>query len=156
MQRLALSRHSNAFVLKGGMLLPAYDQRRATNDLDFAARGLSNSQSSVLERIREILEVEVLDGLAFDLDSIKLKTIRESEAYFGQRVSCHATLGSSKIKISLDINFGDELFPEPLPLEYPTLLPHLRTGFSVLAYPVELVIAENLFRCWFEAKRIHA
>ena len=143
LQRLALSRHSNAFVLKGGMLLAAFDQRRATNDIDLAARSLSNSKSSVLARIREILEVEVLDGLAFDLDSIKLKSIRESEAYFGQRVSCHATLGSSRIKISLDINFGDELFPEPRPLEYPSLLPYLRTGFQVLAYRVELVIAEK-------------
>ena len=42
LDRLTQSDQRDYFVLKGGVLLSAYDARRATRDIDFAARALAN------------------------------------------------------------------------------------------------------------------
>jgi hypothetical protein len=51
-------------------------------------------------------------------------------------------LGNARINIQIDIGFGDSIVPEPIEIDYPTLLdmpsPHIR------AYPVETVVAEKL------------
>jgi hypothetical protein len=52
--RLAASPYANQFVLKGGMLLAAWDARRPTVDGDFLARRHSNDESSVLDRVVQI------------------------------------------------------------------------------------------------------
>ena len=46
--RLAVSEHIDNLVLKGGVLLAAYDTRRPTNDIDFQARTLANDADTVL------------------------------------------------------------------------------------------------------------
>src|SRR3954468_15817498 len=45
--RLEASGYGDWFVLKGGMLLAAWDARRATIDADFLARNLNLDQESV-------------------------------------------------------------------------------------------------------------
>jgi len=52
--RLQVSGYADRFVLKGGMLLAAWDARRATVDADFLARNLNLDEESVLRRIVEI------------------------------------------------------------------------------------------------------
>ena len=42
--RMAVSRHAQAFVLKGGLLLSVFDARRTTADADLLARNLANDQ----------------------------------------------------------------------------------------------------------------
>jgi hypothetical protein len=42
--RLAASEHIDNLVLKGGVLLAAYDTRRPTNDIDFQAQALAITQ----------------------------------------------------------------------------------------------------------------
>jgi len=52
--RLEVSGYADRFVLKGGMLLAAWDARRATVDADFLARHLNLDEESILRRVIEI------------------------------------------------------------------------------------------------------
>jgi nucleotidyltransferase AbiEii toxin of type IV toxin-antitoxin system len=45
--RLSTSPYADQFVLKGGMLLAAYDARRPTADLDARARSVANDEAAM-------------------------------------------------------------------------------------------------------------
>ena len=143
LNRLALSNEPNSMVLKGGLVLAAYNQRRPTTDADFAARGFGNQQAHVKKRILGILSIQIADGLVFHGETLRTEVIRENAAYFGQRLAFEASLAKSRVTLKVDINFGDEIFPDVQLLDFPTLLPNIRASFQLCAYPVELVIAEK-------------
>ena len=52
--RLSLSRYADSFVLKGGLLLAAFNARRTTADVDLLARRVSNDPAEAVARIVEI------------------------------------------------------------------------------------------------------
>jgi len=64
--RFANSQHASELVLKGGVLLAAYELRRPTADVDFAGVQLSNEVESVRQLVAEIastvLPAELDDG----------------------------------------------------------------------------------------------
>ena len=66
--------------------------------------------------------------------------IREHTAYPGLRISAPATLGTARLQLRLDVNFGDPVGPQEI--EYPTLLAD--EPIELLGYPVEAVIAEKV------------
>lgn len=53
---------------------------------------------------------------------IKVERIREHLAYGGLRLVTTAKIGGARLKISIDVGFGDALEPEPETLNYPVLL----------------------------------
>lgn len=64
--RLSLSAHRERLVLKGGMLLAAFDERRPTRDVDLLARATDNEVDTVAALVRDVLAVQVDDGVVFD------------------------------------------------------------------------------------------
>lgn len=62
--RLGRSRHAARFVLKGGLmtLLWAGEYRRVTRDIDLLGWG-AHSVDAVLDRFRDVLALEVDDGV---------------------------------------------------------------------------------------------
>jgi Nucleotidyl transferase AbiEii toxin, Type IV TA system len=68
LQRLAASQYRERLVLKGGVLLAAYDARRPTRDIDLQAQGLNNDPGSVGHVVLDIVSVRLPapDGLVFD------------------------------------------------------------------------------------------
>jgi hypothetical protein len=54
-----------------------------------------------------------------------------------------ATIGRARIKLGLDVNFGDPVNPAPVRMTYPQLRPSLKP-FRLLAYPLSTVLAEKL------------
>lgn len=53
------------FVLKGGVLLAAFDARRPTQDVDLHSEHVNGDVESVLGMIRSIAAIDVEDGLVF-------------------------------------------------------------------------------------------
>lgn len=142
--RLSCSEYAERFVLKGAMLMAIWmDQsHRPTRDLDLLGFGES-SEEALRRMFEEICQVEVeRDGLEFDPSSIGIEEIRGDQEYPGQRVKLNAKLGNAKIRIQIDVGFGDVVFPKAKRVEYPVLLdlpaPRIR------AYPKETLIAEKL------------
>ncbi len=141
--RLARSEHRNSFVLKGAMLFALWtgEMHRPTRDLDLLGFG-DASQEHLREVFRALCAVEAEDdGLSFDAGSVTMEAIRENQEYDGQRVKFTATLGQARVKLQVDVGFGDAITPAAQEVEYPTLLgmeaPKLR------AYPKETVVAEK-------------
>lgn len=59
--RLSASTHTDKFVIKGGMLLTAYDARRPTADLDALARSVAADQATLVSLVSEIADLPAGD-----------------------------------------------------------------------------------------------
>lgn len=138
--RLSISRYRDRFVLKGGLLLTVLGVRRPTRDADVLARNIASDNEALLAVVREVATISVDDGIAFDSSVARATTIREHAAYPGTRILVPATLGSARLQLRLDVNFGDPA--KAREISYPTLLSE--EPFSLLGYPVETVIAEKV------------
>jgi predicted nucleotidyltransferase component of viral defense system len=142
LHRLSVSPHRERFVLKGAMLLATWfdEPHRATRDVDLLGFG-DAAEDALLASFREIMAVEVDDGVRFDLKGLKIEAIREEVEYGGSRLRTTAALAGARIPITVDIGFGDAVEPGVEDIDLPVLLdmpsPHLR------AYPPETVIAEK-------------
>jgi predicted nucleotidyltransferase component of viral defense system len=142
--RLASSRHAQRFVLKGAALFTLWTGKphRATRDLDLLGFG-DPGVDHVREVFAEVLALYVADdGVRFDLESITAGLIREEQEYGGVRVELVARITNAKVRLQVDVGFGDAITPEASVVEFPPLLdfpaPRLR------AYPRETVVAEKL------------
>jgi predicted nucleotidyltransferase component of viral defense system len=142
--RLAASDVRESFVLKGGVLLAAFDSRRPTKDVDLAGLNLANDTNTVLELVRRVLDVEPPedDGIEFAADTATVEIIREEDQYSGIRVHVEARLASAKLPFHVDVNVGDPIWPEPTTVE----LPRLRGGapIELRGYPIHMVHAEKI------------
>jgi len=139
--RLAGSPHAEQLVLKGGMLLAAYDGRRPTRDVDMQARTLTGERDAVLDLVRSIVAVAMDDGLVFDADSATAEIIRDEDEYSGVRVNLTATLASAKLSLHVDVNIGDPIWPAPRTVDLPRLL---GGTISLVGYPLPMVYAEKI------------
>lgn len=141
--RISVSAARERFVLKGAMLFAAWidDPFRPTGDLDLLGFG-DDEAAQIATTFRDICSLDVaVDGVAFDVEGLTATNIRENANYGGVRVRTSATIGGAKVPVQIDIGFGDAVTPNPVEIDYPTLLdgppPHLR------AYPAQTVVAEK-------------
>jgi predicted nucleotidyltransferase component of viral defense system len=141
LDRLAHSRFAENFVLKGGMLLAALGARRPTRDIDFSASALSNDSNDMLRIAQEISGLELDDGLVFDHRAATAETIREEDEYSGVRITLGGTLSRATVRLHVDVNIGDPVWPDPQRIELPRLLDG---ALSVRGYPLEMVLAEKI------------
>jgi predicted nucleotidyltransferase component of viral defense system len=142
--RLTQSPHASRFVLKGAALFSAWtgEPHRATRDVDFLGFG-DPSEDHIRSIFTDVLALEVDDdGVHFDVGTLHVGPIREEQEYGGVRVVVVARVTTAKIRLQIDIGFGDAITPEAVNVDYPVLLdfpmPKLR------AYPRETVVAEKL------------
>ena len=141
--RLSISPHANRYLLKGALLFSLwFDQpHRPTRDADLLGFGPDDIESAVLA-FREMCQIEVDDGMAFDPASVKGTTIRKEAGYGGVRVDVLATLDGARIALQVDIGFGDAVTPAPESVNYPVLLEGLPAP-QLRAYPKYTVVAEK-------------
>lgn len=140
--RLAQSDQRAHFVLKGGVLLAAYDARRPTRDIDFAARALANDIDTMVATVRVVIAIHLDDGLSYDPDSLRAQTIREDDEYHGVRITATAQLATARLHFHLDINVGDPIWPEPKVINLPRLLG--TEPIRIIGYPVAMILAEKI------------
>lgn len=142
--RVAQSHWSEEFVLKGGVLLAAFDLRRPTKDIDLQATGLPNDVEAVLDRVRTIAGLDLEDGLIFQPGSVAAQPIREEDEYAGVRVRLVGSLGRSRLTIGVDVNFGDPIWPHPAEIVVPRLIDNGQKPLRMLGYPLAMVVAEKV------------
>lgn len=142
--RLSQSRHCSNFILKGAMLMVVWTGKphRPTQDLDLLGVG-DLSDENLLLILNEIIHTEVTeDGLEFESDTMTIAEIREGQAYQGKRAKLTCYLGKTRIRLQIDIGFGDVVVPKAKVLVYPTLLD--LPAPRVHAYSRESSVAEKL------------
>lgn len=86
LDRLVQSPYADRFVLKGGVLLAAYEMRRPTRDVDLRADRLAATPEAVLDVVCSIAAHPIEDGLVFDVDQARAEVIRDEDEYNGVRV----------------------------------------------------------------------
>ncbi|WP_247589157.1 nucleotidyl transferase AbiEii/AbiGii toxin family protein [Ralstonia solanacearum] len=62
---------------------------------------------------REISQIEVEDGIAFEPASIRGLEIRKETGYGDVRIDLQAKLDDARIALQVDIGFGDAVTPAP-------------------------------------------
>jgi len=140
--RLSQTKHRDRFILKGAMLLTKWfeDPLRPTKDLDFLGLG-NDDEKEMVSIFQEVCAVSFDDGVVLDTDSVQIDRIREEAEYGGLRITANATVETARIRVVIDIAFGDSVEPGLQEIDLPVLLdfpaPHLR------AYARETVIAEK-------------
>lgn len=142
--RISVSKYASHFILKGGVLLYAvigHDFTRNTTDIDLLAQSIDNDIDGMMHIFTDIFTIKTEDPLVYDLTSLKTKTITEFQDYHGINVSVFAYLDKTRIPISIDIGYGDIVFPGKMEIVYPTLLD--MTPPSINAYPLVTVLAEK-------------
>jgi hypothetical protein len=143
--RLGTSQYADQFILKGGMLLAAFDARRPTADADALARNFPNDEGTVVARVVEIANRPMPedDGAEFRTDTVTSRVIRDQDLYSGARIAMDCAIATAIVKLRLDINFGDPVTPEPELIDLPALRPG-EPRIRVLGYPLETVLAEKI------------
>ena len=140
--RLSTSKHRERFALKGAMLMRHWldDPHRPTRDLDLLGFGDSDPELT-LKIFREICAVKADDAVVFDVDGLVVDRVRDESGYSGLRLKTYATVDGARVRVVIDIGYGDATEPGLNDIELPVLLdqpaPNLR------AYPYETVIAEK-------------
>lgn len=143
--RLSISPYAEHFVLKGGIFLYAIyecNYERATTDVDLLAQRISNSREEMEKVFREIFSQDVDDALVFDLASIEVEDITEFKEYHGLHISVIGYLDRTRIPVSIDIGFGDVIYPDAVKMDFPVLLD--MEPPRVNAYSLESSIAEKI------------
>lgn len=140
--RLSLSQYRQRFALKGAMLMTTWfdDPHRPTRDLDLLGFG-DPSPEVVLSVFREICAISADDAVIFDIEGATVERIRDDAQYDGLRIKAYAHVDGARVRIVVDIGFGDATEPGLSETELPVLLdfppPRLRS------YVRETVIAEK-------------
>lgn len=142
--RLTRSEHASGFVLKGAALFTLWSGQphRATRDIDLLGFGEPSS-----ERLRsvfaDIINADVEDdGIRFDESTLEVGPLREEQEYGGVRILLVAQLTTARVRLQIDVGFGDAITPSATDVQFPTLLPF--PAPMLRAYPRETVVAEKL------------
>lgn len=142
--RLARSRHQRSFILKGATLFTLWTghPHRATRDVDLLGVG-DPSEDRMRSVFAEVIELDVGDdGVVFDAGSLVVGPIREDQEYVGVRVEVLARITAARVRLQIDVGFGDAVTPSPVQVDLPVLLDF--PSPRLLAYPRETVVAEKL------------
>lgn len=137
--RLTTSARGLDFVLKGGVLLSAYDVRRPTRDVDLSARRTANDPEKIRQLVAAVLTERRDDGWMYG--ALSAEVIREQDTYGGVRVTVPCTLDSARLSFHVDINVGDVVWPGAVTVAVPRLL---GGEISVQGYPLSMIFAEKL------------
>lgn len=142
--RLEKSTYRDHFVLKGALLLLAYNilTVRPSKDIDFLGQRTSNEIGQIESAIRDIATIDLNDGVSFNPVEIDIVQITEDAEYGGLRIKISATVGGDKHRLQLDIGFGDTIVDGPVDMNYPAILDFSSPNIKV--YSLESAIAEKL------------
>lgn len=111
--RLSRSPLKEKFILKGGLLLVGmgFPMVRTTRDIDFLAL-VPSDIDAVSASIREIGTVVVDDGLVYEFSDFGIEAMAEDAEYPGIRLKFDAWLGKARIRMQVDVGFGDAVVPD--------------------------------------------
>ena len=139
--RMEATGSADRFVLKGGVLLAVFGQRRPTRDIDLQAQSIANDPAAVQTAITDIAATSLDDGVVFDTWDATAVAIREEEQYPAVRVSMTASLATARPSFHVDVSVGDPITPEPQIVQLPRIL---GGTIAIRGYPLSMAHAEKI------------
>lgn len=142
LERLSRSKWRDNVIIKGGVLISSLVgvRSRTTMDLDTTVRGFALTHKSAEKAFRDIAALQVDDDWKFEFD--RTEDIREADEYTGIRVHLKGIYASMVVPLTVDVTTGDRITPDAVEYSYPLLFDE--GDISLMAYPIETVLAEKL------------
>lgn len=142
--RISVSPYAERFTLKGGIFLYALfdgEYARVTRDIDLLAQHIPNDADEIKKIFQFIFSIECDDAIRFDMETLEVINITEFKEYHGVKVSVMGCLDRTKVPLSIDIGFGDVIYPKKMKIDFPVLLD--MEVPRVYTYSIYSVIAEK-------------
>ena len=141
LERLAASPYRQNFILKGGLLISFMIgiEERTTMDMDTTVSGLPMEEETIAKIVEQIVQTDIGDGICFSFK--RIEPIREEDAYHNFRVHLEACSGKIRAPMKIDITTGDRIVPAAIGYQIACMFEE--KSISVMAYPLETVIAEK-------------
>ena len=142
LERIALSKYKNNFVLKGGVLISAMVgvDSRMTKDMDITVQRLPLEVAFIKNAIEEIAKMDLNDLVKFHLASIT--SIRQDFDYNGFTIKLDVEFDKTRNRIQVDITTGDKITPKEIEYGYKLLLE--KRTINIASYPIETILAEKI------------
>ncbi|MBQ8962243.1 MAG: nucleotidyl transferase AbiEii/AbiGii toxin family protein [Clostridia bacterium] len=142
LERVALSKYRNNFILKGGMLVAAVVglETRATMDIDTTVKSLPLTMENARKVVEDIIQIDVPDGMSFAIT--KVSDIMEGHDYPGIRFMLEASLEKLRQTIKIDISTGDVITPQAVEYSYKLMFDD--RSISIWTYNLETLLGEKL------------
>ena len=139
--RIGISEYKYNFILKGGLLLSAIfgDERRTTQDMDTMLKGIPLEVKTLEKIIKEIIGIDVKDGITFEI--ISIKDIRLIDKYGGLKVKLIGYKEHLRVPLAIDVTVGDPITPKELNFRYKCMFDDAYV--NIMAFNKETIIAEK-------------
>lgn len=143
LRRLAGSKYTENFVLKGGLFIYTLTnfESRATVDVDFLMRGLNNDLARMDEIIAEILAVDTGNDFV-TFKAAKTEPIAIQRKYHGISTQITGYIKNVRVPFNVDIGVGDVIVPNAQRRNIQTQLDGYEQP-EILTYSLESTIAEK-------------
>ena len=151
--RISKSAYVDNFTLKGGILLYGLyedDFTRATTDIDLLGGDITNDKDKLKSVFAQILSIETDDPIRFDIEALNVDVITEFKKYHGVKITTVAYLDRTRIPVSIDIGFGDTIYPNRIVMDYPAILDndaprmYAYSTYSIVAEKIEAIVSLGL------------
>lgn len=142
LKRLASSKFSSNYILKGGFLLSNNFgiNYRSTMDMDFLLKNVSLKIETIKEMIEEICLIDVNDLVTFKL--VDIDDIRDNDRYGGLKITLLGQLENIKNNVYIDIVTGDPITPKAINYSYKCLFDN--EILNIQSYNFETILAEKI------------
>lgn len=143
LRKLAASKYKDNFVLKGGLFIYTLTnfESRATVDVDFLIRGISNDMKRMDEIIAEILAVQTGNDFV-TFNAIPTELIAVNRKYHGISTQITGHIKNVRVPFNVDIGVGDVIVPNAKARTIKTQLDGF-TAPEIMTYSLESTIAEK-------------
>ena len=144
LRKLSASPYKDNLILKGGLFIYTLTnfESRATVDVDFMLRGLSNDMARMDEIIAEILAVPTgNDFITFK--ALPTEPIAANRKYHGVNTQITGYIKNVRVPFSIDIGVGDVIVPSAKERTIKTQLDDFDAP-EIMTYSLESTIAEKL------------
>lgn len=141
--RMSKSEYCEKFVIKGGMLIAAIVglDTRSTMDLDMTLKNLPLTEEKVVEAVKTICNINLLDDVIFEVVSIT--PIRKDDRYGGFCVRLNAVYDTIVTPLSIDVSTGDVITPSVVKYEFSGIFDD-EVCIKLWGYNIETVMAEKV------------
>ena len=141
LEKLSKSKHSENFILKGGLLISSLIgvDMRSTMDMDTTLKGIPLNEESISNILNEILAIEIDADIEYKL--IKLSPIRQEDVYEDFCASISCIFGKINATLNIDITTGDVITPREMNYSYSKILEE--GTIPIMTYTIETILAEK-------------
>ena len=140
-RRISISKYKENIIIKGVFLLSSIFgfNQRSTMDMDATLKGMNLNKENVLNIIKDIIAIDINDGVRYEIFSIK--DIRLEKKYPGFKIHLLAYLEDLRTHLMIDITTGDVITLKEIDYEYNTIFDN--ETINIMSYNIETIIAEK-------------